>query len=211
MKILRLCGAFLLLVGVGACGGSNTKTVRVWLGPDATEEDALAATEELGAAVLDVFETEGFTSFEDLPVGSPVYSGIIAGEEGGGDGPLVNYIADLRLTADFGASTVDGTISNFLTTLPGFDDPNGTINVNGTIQSDSFGDATVNFIGSGGLVQGSVAAEYDVWTIDGYFGGTTAQALIGEHETEFFWVSAPTALDDGTISWSDGGYLALKN
>jgi hypothetical protein len=183
---------------LAACGGTgDTGLAGKTIAQARTAENALIDR------VDDVIVAEGLTDFVDLPgSGTPTYTGIIHGFNGGGDGPDLEYFADLTLTANFSNDTVGGNVKNFVTDLPGFANPSGTAPVTGTITNDA-GLAGIGFGASGTLTSGSTTAAYSTVTTSGTFAGFDADVAFGDHESDFLWLAGPNA---GTTSLSDGDW-----
>jgi len=210
---MRISGKAALMasaVGVSACGGGGGDGAdQYYLGPGATEAEAIAAITELETRVSDVFAAEGPTLAIGRPAGTASYTGVIAGQEDTGllTGPQINYAADLDLDVDFDAGTVIGRALNFLTTLAGYDHPSGTIPLTGTVIAVG-SNAGLDFSGTATLSQGSHTADVDISSSAGVFGGTDADALDGAHMTTYTWTEGSHA---GGLSGSDGGYVALRD
>ena len=207
----------LVFVGaLSACGAGNAvETVDYLIGPDATISDAQAAYFEITSSALAISNAEGLTAFDQIPTqGSATYVGTIQGFGigSGHNGPDTTYFADLVVTADFENITseslsINGYATNFVTTLEGFNNPDGTLSlVNGIAESASLGTA-VEFDLEGTLVQGDVSVDVFIATEIGNFYGDSAQAAFGQTRSEFVWVTGP---DAGTTSGPSGDWFVLR-
>ena len=170
------------------------------LGGNVTIAQAEAAENALIDRVDDIFVAEGLTTDVELPItGTANHTGIIHGFNGGGSGPDMVYFADLSVDVDFDTDTATGEITNFVTDLPGFENPTGTAPVAGTIGVNG-GFAIIDFTAAGTLTGTNATADYDVMTTSGDFIGDSAQAARGLHESDFIWLTGPnvgTTISDG--------------
>ncbi len=178
------------------------------LGGGITIAEAEVENDALIARRNSILAAEGQTMTAELPAtGTATFTGIIHGNEFGGDGPEIEYYADLWLEADFDNDAISGEVTNFVTDLADFENPAGTATLTGAI-SNLGGTATNDFTATGILVGTSVGAPptaiYDADAI-GIFVGDSAQAAFGTHSTNFFWIDGP---DTGTASSSDGEWNA---
>lgn len=136
-------------------------------------------------------------------VGSPVCDTCSFGDSE----PLVEYLADLYLVADFSDQTLSGNLSNFFTPLAGFKNPNGTISLVGTFtKNGNSGD--IDFSGSGTLTGSGMTASYEIYNVYGGFGGTNGQIMVGGFLSEFDWLTGTYA---GSTSESDGLWVTAQN
>ena len=174
------------------------------LGGGISIADAEAAELALIDRVDDILVAEGDTLTAELPVaGTASYVGIIHGMDGGGGtGPDMVYYADLAVDVDFATDTLDGTVTNFVTDVAGFENPSGSAAVAGTV-FDNGGTAGIGFTAAGTLFGTTGVADYDTTTTSGTFAGDSAQAAYGDHISDFAWTAGPNL---GTTSLSDGDW-----
>lgn len=175
------------------------------------------------AAILTIAEGQGPTLPENIGNGGPIYSGIIHASTDyvrssacstcafGGAGPLTEYLADLYLVADFGSSTLSGSLSNFFTPLAGFKNPNGTITLVGNFtKNGNSGDISFSSTGDTGdrtLTGSGMTATYQIFDVYGGFGGTNGQILVGGFNSDFDWLTGTYA---GSTSEADGLWVAQE-
>jgi len=188
---------------LSACGGSGET---LYIGPNATPAQATAAIDALETTVENIFNAEGNTPYASLPGNTVSYSGLVSGEPIGGTGPAVNHAADLSLTVDYAGDTATGEIFNFVTTQPGFANPQGTVLLAGSVD-DVFSVGVINATGTADISQGAITATYSI-AMEVQIGGTDARAIGGGHVTELDWQTGP---DAGTSSQSSGPALATRN
>lgn len=208
MSIICSRGLLPLVLLAAACSSGN-EDVREWIGPGATEEDVVAALDELETALDAAFVDSGgdWLPYADLPTSAEVtYSGGMFGMGVRDSGPIVDYAANLELEVDFGSGDVSGEITNIATRLAGFDHPEGRIAVTGDV-GDAAGVSWITFTGQGDVSQGDLAASYRLPEVYGGFAGSDAQAVGGYQATNFFWTDGPYA---GTNSSSDGEFIAVR-
>lgn len=174
------------------------------IGPDRSFGEALEIGEAQWRQVGRIEAAEGATRWIDLPAsGSGEYRGVVTGLANGG--PPVDYVADLALDVDFDRRDVSGSVSNFVTDgVAGFRHPDGQIGLSGVVVRDGRGDARIVVDGSGLLRGPGIEADY---ALDGAgsFAGDGAQAVRGEHATDFVWTRGYL---EGTTSRSDGVFSA---
>lgn len=195
MKPSRILFGLLIAAAVGGCTGS-TGNIGTNVGFNNAEAAALALENEVIAAQL----AEGVTTSAEMPISDVVtYDGYLHGYVGGGSGPDFEHYASLEMTADFGAETISGSVTNMYTDLPGFLTPLGTATVTGTLD-DSVDGGDIEFTATGTFVGTDRTADY-LTTADGDFIGDTTTYAFGDHTSDFDWVTGP---DAGDTSFSDG-------
>lgn len=208
---MRIFVIFAVGFSLTACGGggSSSGNKPVIVGQGDSFEDAWAAAVAFGENIqTPIFEEEGVTAYADLPSdGTANYAGGVTGlDEGGTSGsPAIDYVANLDLTVDFETKEVTGTISDFVTSLAGFENPEGEIDVTGFIFDDG-DDAGIEIDADGELTSATATATYG-FSGDGVFAGNDARTMGGPGTTDFTWIFGP---DTGTTSFSDNGWGALE-
>jgi hypothetical protein len=193
------------LAGCGGGGGDDEDTQLI--GPDRSYSEAIEIGEAQFTEVMDIADAEGGTPWADMPTsGSATYTGVITGWADGG--AAIDYVADLELKVKFDGNTLNGTIENFVTNgVPGFEHPEGSISLGGTLQPDDVNEGGLFLDGSGRVSSASAEADYVV-DGEGWFVGTDARAIVGLHDSDFVWIRGPLA---GTTSFSDGPFSAMES
>ncbi|MCG8319384.1 MAG: transferrin-binding protein-like solute binding protein [Cytophagales bacterium] len=141
--------------------------------------------------------------------GTMVYKGMHMGEffeRNTTSGFKLDYFADVEFTLDFEAQTFTGQLINFTTNLEGFDNPEGSLNVSGSIRGpaelgdDAFG---LRFrVQDGDLKQEGRTANFDAFTENkGRFLGESGQSVNIRITSIFRWTEGP---DTGTTSETIG-------
>ena len=194
--------AYLLgfLVSLAACGPTGDGLL---LGADRSFAEAEAIFDALDGRVGDVAAAEGKTPYIERPAGAVSYVGVSSGYTHFGDGPAVDYFADLSLTVDFASTDVTGTMTHFVTDLAGFEHPDGAIDITGGIYADA-GNTGIAIDAYGELSTAAHSA-YIEFSADGEIYGTAAGAMSGNQSTEIGWLTGTYA---GQSTYSDGQWQA---
>jgi hypothetical protein len=152
MQFLKLHTNLLLVPSfalLAACGGGDLTSIEVELTSSERATALLNAAEDTAAFI----DGANVTDVENLPLDAPVqYSGafVAAGGEGALEAnPLVAYLGELDLEADFNTGDISGTATNFINIEnPGAfldedadptigSDVTGTLDIAGTPSSDT--------------------------------------------------------------------------
>jgi len=191
-----------------------------WIESGVTLEEARTTFINLGLEALDVYDTEGATLLEDLPTDLPgdeaTYTGMISGGDDapGSDGAAepqgdVTHYANLSLTVNFADNTLTGEATDFVTNVEGFENPTGTVDIDGDILS--VGDfAGIDLSGIGLLEQGDSTANWEISTSpdEAGFAGADGRVLGGYQITDIDWLEGPNA---ETTDISDGLFAAERD
>ncbi|TRX54861.1 hypothetical protein FNH22_19090 [Fulvivirga sp. M361] len=196
---------FLVSLAVWSCGEDDEPTADNDDNSQRSFADAQAQYEVL---------REGFTLGLTRKAGFPqsgvmIYKGMHTGEFFKGNttsDTKLDYFADVEFTLDFEAQTFTGQLVNFTTNLEGFENPEGTLNVSGSIRGpddlggDEFG---LRFrVQEGELTQDGRTANFDAFTNSkGRFLGDTGQSVNIRISSVFNWTEGP---DEGTTSGTVG-------
>lgn len=167
MKIMSFSAVAIAALAVSACSSSNSGS---------RSFDQLA---DEGQALLTQYENEDVTPTSNVPTaGSATYNGVAAfGTTQSFDVQNAEALAAVSLEADFAASSISGTIDNFVD-FDGVRAPGSVAVTNGTIAgnaiaADLSGDLTIE--GTSIAVGGN---------LDGNFVGENAEAVFGNIEAD---------------------------
>lgn len=209
---------FLILVAV-SCGsddeatpddGSNnggTPTTRSY-------DEALAEYDDLLEILKGLTQSPGLTRQKTFPTsGTATYKGVHEGTfraETTTSNTHIAYVANVEFTVDFATGAHTGKMFNFSTDLAGFENPEGTLKIAGSVRDtqdlggDEFG---LRFqITDGKLTQGERTASFDGATSDkGRFYGLAAEYIAIGVTSTFKWTAGP---DAGTTSGTRGSMYA---
>ena len=178
---------------LASCGAQGTTGDGSYLGPDTSFAEAGAIFDQLDTRVQGVFDAEGVVPFADRPSGSATYRGVVEGISGPGASaraPEFDYYAEMVLHAEFDGLSVSGSLENFVTTMPGFEKPEGTITLESGPIRDIRGELWFQLDDSGTLSTDEHTATVTFMS-DGSFGGTDASVVSGSFSTEFSWREGP--------------------
>jgi len=192
------------------CGGGGAEPERYYLGPGADLPLATIVATALDADVRGVFSTQGTAGFAGLPDGRASYTGVLVGGAPAsvpGAGPVTDYAADLKLSVDFDSRSISGEARHFVTSLPGFESPEGVVPVLGEIETFLFL-PNIRFSGAGSLQQEGTTAFFGVSGDAGSFAGGGAPVASGLLQAEFDWQAGP---DAGTRSRSAGEFWLVQD
>lgn len=175
-----------------------------------TFEEAKARYEELRTNNAGLTRTKGFPT-----TGTKVYRGIHGGsffDDNTTSESRIEYYAQVEFTLDFEAGTFTGKLMNFRTNLEGYENPEGELNVSGSIRGteDMGGDEYgLRFrVQDGELTQGQRTAVFDGRTANkGRFRGDTGQFVNIRITSTFSWTTGP---DAGTVSGTIGFMLSER-
>lgn len=176
--------AVLAIASLSACGGSSTgSTSSSGSTPTSFDQLKSASTDQLrerGEALLAEYDTVDDTTLDQMSAqtGTATYAGVTAFGETP-DFAIDDAVATsaISLTADFGADTISGEMTNFYAEndVGEFQSVAGTIAVNGGVITDTT--FTANISGDLVLPDGTEAV---TGTLDGGFIGDNADAVEGD-------------------------------
>tara|TARA_B100001245_G_C22873149_1_gene419884 strand:- start:133 stop:789 length:657 start_codon:yes stop_codon:yes gene_type:complete len=168
---------------------------------DRTFEEAMVYYNELRDILIGLTSTQGLTRESNFPTnGTTTYSGVYMAKRTNTNTNTSEtellFVADMTLTLDFSTGNYTGTISNFTTDLLGYDHPEGTAEISGSIRGtaelggDEFGLSLR--IEQTPLTQGGLTANFDGVTSDkGRFYGKSAQYIAIGVQSTFVWTAGP--------------------
>lgn len=204
---------FLISIVIFSCSDDETKPGDGSSnGESRTFDEAMEKFTELENIIIDLTTSEGLTRESEFPTSGVVtYKGIHMSKR-----TLDNlqtseteilYVADMTITLDFATQQYTGELSNFTTNLEGFENPEGTLEVAGSIRGtddlggDEFGLSLQ--VKDDELVQGERTAIFDGQTANkGRFYGNDAQFIAIGVTATFDWVLGPDAEStSGTIGF----------
>lgn len=178
-----------------------------------TFDEAMAKFTELEDVIIDLTTSEGLTREANFPTSGVVtYEGVHMAKRT--DSNTTNsetellYVADMTITLDFETGQYTGELRNFTTNLEGFENPEGTMSVNGSIRGtaelggDEFGLSLI--VQDDELSQEERAAIFDGKTANkGRFYGKSAQFVsIGVTATFDWALGSDAETTSGTIGFA---------
>lgn len=185
MTFAKTATALTTLVLLSACGGASDSSGPLSVGPGASLGTAEASLAALGANVSAIETAQGITSFGDVQRGTVTYSGIIGGTAPSSLAPGAagfTYVADVNFTSNLPSKDLTASITNVVTDVPGFENPQGSALLSGSILNTP--EAAIGASGSGRFSQGSVETEWVLSDVNGYMVGTDGAAMRGTHSTQ---------------------------
>lgn len=175
-----------------------------------TYDEAFEEYNALRDILIDLTTSEGLTREANFPTsGTVTYKGVHEGVFFNGNTTSttqLDYVGDVEFTLDFATGKYTGTISNVTTNLEGYEHPEGTFDINGSVREpaelggDEFGLTFI--IKDGPLTKDERTATFDGVTSDkGRFYGKKAQYIAIGVTATFVWTAGP---DAGTTSGTKG-------